>query len=495
MIKEENIRLIFGLKVKMLRQEKGLSLAELSNQTGISISYLNEIEKGKKYPKADKISLMANALDTQYDWLVSLKLSRKFGPLAELLKSNILNELPLEIFGLEPAHLLELIANAPTKLNVFISTLVEISRNYNLSVENFYFSALRSYQEMHLNYFGEIEAEAEKFRNEHFGGEIPTYEDIRDFMIKECGYQVNEKQLDAYPALKNFRAILRSPHKKPQLLINSRLNDQQKTFVFSRELAYHLMKLQERSYTYTWSEVNSFDEILNNFKATYFAGALLLPENLLVQDLKTFFASPKWSEENFMGIMYKYKSSPETFMQRLTSLLPKHFDLSRLFFLKMTHTAGSNYYDLPKELHLTGLHKPHATITREHYCRRWLSINLLNEMEAQLRHQTYTRPLCRAQVSDYMDAISKYFIITIARPQYPDPEFGVSISLGFLIDKTFREQVAFWDDPNVPKKLVNQTCERCPAKDCTDRAAPPVELERRLHEELIKKSLHELMDQ
>ncbi|MCD8540807.1 MAG: helix-turn-helix domain-containing protein, partial [Leadbetterella sp.] len=53
--KTDPIRLIFGLKLKQFRLEKGWSLQELSDRSDISPSYLNEIEKGKKYPKTDKI--------------------------------------------------------------------------------------------------------------------------------------------------------------------------------------------------------------------------------------------------------------------------------------------------------------------------------------------------------------------------------------------------------------------------------------------------------
>ena len=73
MIEEEYIRLIFGLKMRQIRNEKDLSLFGLAKKTGLSKSYLNEIEKGKKYPKRDKILLLAEALDTNYDDLVSLK--------------------------------------------------------------------------------------------------------------------------------------------------------------------------------------------------------------------------------------------------------------------------------------------------------------------------------------------------------------------------------------------------------------------------------------
>ena len=56
-MQEDYIKLIFGLKMKQLRSGKDLSLFKLSKQTGLSKSYLNEIEKGKKYPKTDKIVL------------------------------------------------------------------------------------------------------------------------------------------------------------------------------------------------------------------------------------------------------------------------------------------------------------------------------------------------------------------------------------------------------------------------------------------------------
>ena len=48
MIEDEYIRLIFGLKLKQIRTEKNLSLFGLAKLSGLSKSYLNEIEKGKE---------------------------------------------------------------------------------------------------------------------------------------------------------------------------------------------------------------------------------------------------------------------------------------------------------------------------------------------------------------------------------------------------------------------------------------------------------------
>ena len=49
-----NLQYIIGIKLRNFRQEKGLGLKQLSSLTGLSTSYINEIEKGKKYPKAEK---------------------------------------------------------------------------------------------------------------------------------------------------------------------------------------------------------------------------------------------------------------------------------------------------------------------------------------------------------------------------------------------------------------------------------------------------------
>ena len=163
-VSSDKVKIIFGLKIRQLRLDKKMSLSEVAEKSNFSISYLNEIEKGKKYPKTDKIMALSETFGIDYDSLVSLKLSKQLEPIAELLNSNILNELPLEIFGVEPSHFIELMSEAPAKISAFISTIIEISRNYDMRVEQFYFSVLRSYQEMYDNYFEDLEEAAQQFR-------------------------------------------------------------------------------------------------------------------------------------------------------------------------------------------------------------------------------------------------------------------------------------------------------------------------------------------
>src|SRR4030095_10322380 len=137
----DSIRLIFGLKVKSLRQASVLSYQQLADKAGLSLSYVHDIETGKKYPKADKIIALAKALGVDYDYLVSLHASKKLQPIIDLINSDLLNVIPWEHFGLTPAALLELFANTPDKVTAFISTLLKISRSYQLSKEGFYNAA------------------------------------------------------------------------------------------------------------------------------------------------------------------------------------------------------------------------------------------------------------------------------------------------------------------------------------------------------------------
>ena len=81
----DKVKIIFGLKIRQLRLDKKLSLSEVAEKSGLSISYLNEIEKGKKYPKTEKIMALSDALNIDYDSLKTLLESVKT---KKLLKRN-----------------------------------------------------------------------------------------------------------------------------------------------------------------------------------------------------------------------------------------------------------------------------------------------------------------------------------------------------------------------------------------------------------------------
>ncbi|MDO6391678.1 helix-turn-helix domain-containing protein [Pontibacter sp. BT731] len=489
-LQEDAIRLILGLKIKQLRSEKNISLTDLAISTGISVSYLNEIEKGKKHPKPSKIAVIADELGVTYDYLVSLQLSKRLQPVGELLQSNILSELPLEHFGLDISRLLDLFATAPAKLSAFVNTLLEISRAFDLRVEQFYFSALRSYQELHDNYFEDLELEVERFMEAHgiSPEQTPSYVQLAGILENSFNIKIATETFDQYPELAPLRSIHR-PGVTPLLLLNPNLTEQQRAFAVAREIGFEVLQLKPRPHTSTWVKVGSFEEVFNNFKASYFAGALLLNRDRLVQDMQTFFAQPTWQPNMLLQLMENYSTSPETLLHRLTSLLPRFFNIKQLFFLRFHHDVASDHYSLTKELHLSGLHNPHASFLNEHYCRRWISLTLFGEMDRQKLAGQLEQPLVGIQRSSYINSTNEYLVLALAQPT---ESLNGTISIGMLLNENLRRKVRFLDDPAIVHRYVNETCERCPALDCLERAAPPVILEKQLWQEKVMQTLDKL---
>ena len=194
------IKTVFGLKLKQQRQNKNWSLQDLANKTGVSKSYLNEIENGKKYPKHDKILQLAEVLECKFDDLVSTKLDKSLSPLSEVLKSDFFKEIPLELFGINRNTLINIISEAPKKVTAFINTLIEISQNYNLGKERFYFAVVRSFQELYDNYFPEIEEKAKGFstQNQLNSGKNLEAKTLENILIEHFQYEIQSKNFEDY---------------------------------------------------------------------------------------------------------------------------------------------------------------------------------------------------------------------------------------------------------------------------------------------------------
>ncbi len=490
MANKQSIQIIFALKIKQSRQNEALSFAQLSEKTGLSISYLNEIEKGKKYPKADKILLLADALNVSYDWLVSLKLDKKYAQVSKLIRSNVLDELPLEMFGIRPTTLLELIAKAPDKLNAFLNTVIEISRRYNMSVENFYRASLRSYQEMNENYDEEIENQVRDFLEKYnLPQDSPIeFKDLVRILQNEFECIVDEEMIHEFPELQSLRTVYLEGN-PARLLLNSMITTPQKVFSLSREIGYKYLQIAERAYTTRWFEAESFEQLLNHYRASYFAGALLMNKERLTVDIFQFFQQSRWNAESFVGLFEKYQVSPETLMHRMTNILPECMGIKRFFFLRLRQNGKRSRFVLDQELHFSGHHSPHGTVMKEHYCRRWLSITGIQKLN-QLQDQGKENELfCGAQVSEYIDDDAQYFCLTVATYN-PVAKQNVSVTLGISLDKNTKKQIRFWN--KLPKRRVNSTCERCVAINCMERAEKPTILNRERQVSKIKGTVKKL---
>ncbi|MEM0992203.1 MAG: helix-turn-helix domain-containing protein [Bacteroidota bacterium] len=489
MLKEEKIiRLILGFKTRHLRMQKGLSYQELSKQTGLSTSYLNDIEKGKRYPKPDKISILANALEVDYNYMVATNASKKLQPIVDLLYSKFFKLFPLQEFGINLEKLIELFTQTPDKVNAFISTIFRIARNYQIGESEFYLEALRSYQDMHSNYFPSIEAASKTFKKEFsIKGTLPyTTAFLEDQLQELYGIAVDREQIASNTVLGKIRSYFSSKNKI--LYLQKGLNAAQENFLLAKELGFQYLEFQERPYSTTLFEVDSFEKILNNFRASYFAAALLMDEKNLVKDLKKIMRENTWHPELFLNLIEKYDVTQETLMQRISNLLAQHFGIQDLFFIRLTAGQDATVFTMTKSLHLSQLQSPYNNQLEEHYCHRWVSVTAIHD----LAHPPKRAVVADAQISKYWQSDKAYLCISLAKASRSNDKRGVSVTLGILINTHVKSLFNFLSDPELKTRTVHITCERCGIVDCEARVAPPVVIQAAADKRVLQEVLEGL---
>lgn len=467
----DNLRYILGLKLRLLRQQHGWGLKELAARTGLSVSYLSEIEKGRKYPKPDKLVELARGLSVDYDELVSKRMGEELGGFEELLSSSFLQDFPFQYFEVEPEDLLALVSASPEKAGALMRTVQEIARTYDVRVEHVQFAALRAYQCLHRNYFPDIEEAAEAFLTEHGWADEPTLEADQLHRVLEAeGVEIDDRQLDVYPQLRGLRTVYVAG-RRPKLLLNRRLMPSQRAFLIGRELGYRHLGLVERSICSTQLSVASFEQVINDFRAAYFAGALLVNRRHLERDLRQLLRRERWSSSAFLELTQRYRATPETVFYRLSQLLPR-LGLGEIFFVRFTRGAGSKKVQLTKILNMSQVPVPHGVGLDEHYCRRWPGLRILHPAPAG---SAGDRPRIEVQRSVFVRGGEEFFVLAMSRPMALAPHRHASVSLGLRLDADFKRRVRWWNDPAVPRVEVDLTCERCPLTDdaCDERRVPP----------------------
>ena len=470
------LRLIFGYKLRYLRLKHKKSYAEVSASTGLSTSYLNDIEKGKKYPKPDKAALLAESFGISYDEMVSTQSDKQIQPVIDFISSDFFKVFPADEFGISMEKVLDVFANAPAKTNAFISTVLKLVRSYQIGQDDFYRVALRSYQDVHNNYFPEIEEQARKFTNG-----LETDRLTLEKKLRLLGIRVDYSTLNKQPILNKLRAYF--SEEKKVLYLNSDLSEGQLQFQMLKEIGFHRLNLTERPYETRLNRDVSFEKLLANFKASYFAIACLVPEDAITRAMQDITLDLNWNPERFSGLLKRFHVTPEMLMQRLTNILPKAFGINDLFFIKLKKTS-KGLFQMTKELHLSRIHNPYSNQLNEHLCQRWVSISAIKDSKAGA--------FVDGQISEYLDHENKYLCISIAQTDNFEGGQPSSVTIGMLITPELRANFNFLKDSKLRRRVVHTTCERCSITDCESRAASASLLGAQVLEDRISGELDKL---
>jgi hypothetical protein len=243
------------------------------------------------------------------------------------------------------------------------------------------------------------------------------------------------------------------------------LNEQ--IFILAREIGYRTQKLEMRPKSSMIGNLDSFDQLYNHFKASYFASSLLIPESLIIEDLKEWFKESEWKMDNLQMMMNKYRTSAESLFHRITQILPKHFGINHLFFLRYEYDMKLERYEIARELHLSSLHGPHRIKGHEHYCARWLVSKITQSVIS-----SDEKVKMGVQRSNFVDSRQEYLIIGSAFKPKLNSQKLTSICLGLLVNDNLNDHLKYLNSPQISKFNVGETCERCSIAECKERRAP-----------------------
>ncbi len=488
------MRLILGLKIRQTRLEKKISLKELSEATGISISYLNEIEKGKKNPKPLKIAGIAERLDISYDWLVSLKLDDNLAPFQEILNENTLSNLPLDFYGIDNSKLLELFTSEPSKIAAFIKVIEEISSNYEISQNTFLRYALHSYIELLGPLNQELELKAQDFIKHN---KLPVFPDeniLKDLLTVKYSIPVNRSRFDENTFQNEIEAIFYKGRVR-KLITNELLRKSQRKLVYSKSLASIELNVDQRAVVMPVFQSNRFTNLLDEYRIGYLAGAILIHKEqirILLTDLMDSVQWKPWLIEEFCK---NHDILPETLAKRCFSLLKDLMKIDHYYYHKMEFDSVKNEFCLIENFNSSLDVQAPSEKVKEHYCRRWSAVKHSLEISAESkRRDTRDDIMVNSQILIFNDSNNEFLEISLCRISNLNSNKAFTHTIGILLDEKQRKRLRFLADPKIKILHSANSCERCSELTCKERVAQPVIYNQKRESEAKKQALDEMIE-
>ena len=115
-----------GLKIKKRRMENGMLLKDLAEKTGLTPSFLSQLENGMTSPSVDSLRKIAEALSTTVGWFF------QESPSTELV--FLRKKLDSKVFGTDPVPNYELLASSILDIKI-VPMLLKLKKHETLNLE------------------------------------------------------------------------------------------------------------------------------------------------------------------------------------------------------------------------------------------------------------------------------------------------------------------------------------------------------------------------
>ena len=459
-----------GSKIRKERRLKGFSQSELSKKLGISPSYLNLLESGRRTITVPLLIKVGNELSLSLKDLTVESNKRILSDVMDVLSNEIFDD--LDITNLETTEFISNnpnIAKALLTLNDSYKSLRDDMQNrleimdIESSIKERKISRLpveivSDFLQENQNYFDSLEIKSEELRDKiglRFGPGIGSTE------IKFTSYLKSEHNIEVkiIPPDEDLKSIKKFDFKNNILFLSEMLTYTARNFHLAYQIALSdgidlINKIIEKNKFYS-------DEVIPLLKISllnYFAAALIMP-------YEDFLESSKKYKYDIEILMHHYAASFEQVTHRLTNMQRSGKEGVPFHFLK-TDIAGN----VSKRFSLSGIHIPRHGGS----CPRWnVYIAFLNPGKIH------------PQISRMPDG-KVYFCIARAFEKgiekHGMPKSFVSIGLG--CDMQYAKELTYSEGMDLQnKKLetpIGVSCRICPRIDCQQRAFPPIDKDLKL---------------
>ena len=459
-----------GSKIRKERRLKGLSQSELSKNLGISASYLNLLESGRRTITVPLLIKIGNELSLSLKDLTLEGNKRILSDVMEVLSNEIFDD--LDITNLETT---EFIGNNPniakallilndsykslrddmqTRLEKMdVESAIKEKKSSRLPVE-----IVSDFLQENKNYFDSLEKKSEELRDRiglRFGPGIGSTE------IKFTSYLKNQHNVDVkiVPPEEDQKSIKKFDSNKNILFLSEMLTYTARNFHLAYQIAFlngHdlIEKIIKENKLYSEDVISLLKISLLN----YFAAALIMPYD-------DFLKSAKKYKYDVEILMHHYAASFEQITHRLTNLQRPENEGVPFHFLK-TDIAGN----VSKRFSLSGIHIPRHGGS----CPRW------NVYIAFLGPSKIHPQISRMPDGKVYFCIARAFEKGIEK--HGMPRSFVSIGLG--CDIQYAKELTYSEGMDLSNKSletpIGVSCRICPRIDCQQRAFPPIDKDLKL---------------
>tara|TARA_B110000263_G_scaffold226546_1_gene218260 strand:- start:1416 stop:2858 length:1443 start_codon:yes stop_codon:yes gene_type:complete len=459
-----------GSKIKKERRSRSLSQSGLSKKLGISASYLNLLESGRRTITVPLLIKIGNELGISLKDLALESNQRMLSDIMDVLSNEIFED--LDITNIETNEFINNnpnIAKALLTLNdsykslrddmqnrleiMDVESTIKEKKSSRLPVE-----IVSDFLQENKNYFDTLERKSEELRDKigmRFGPGIGSTE------IKLTSYLKSEYQIDVkiVPPENDDKSVKKFDKEKKTLYLSEMLTYTARNFHLAYQIAFQdaqtlIDKIIENNKIYSVEVIPLLKISLMN----YFAAALIMP-------YEDFLNSAKKYKYDVEILMHHYAASFEQITHRLTNLQRPDNKGVPFHFLK-TDIAGN----VSKRFSLSGIHIPRHGGS----CPRW-NVYIAFLSPGKIHPQISRMPdgkvyFCIARA--YEKGIEKH----------GNPRSFVSIGLG--CDMQYAKELTYSEGMDLENKNletpIGVSCRICPRVDCQQRAFPPIDKDLKL---------------